>query len=75
MRRKAVFFASVDTGHWVFTSVGETRSKAISGVMAAWKSHKSATGATMDNSEVRESIDVLEMEFGVGYRDGMLCAS
>jgi hypothetical protein len=65
--------ASLDTRNFSFEAYGTSEDAAIATLKHGWEIHARATGADMTWAELDEggSVDTLEIELGVPYRDGI----
>lgn len=62
--------ARLDTRHFEFLALGNTRGEALTAMQCAWYDHKRQTGATYTWGDICEDVEVIAIEPGVALRDG-----
>lgn len=66
-----MYYASLDTGYFSFSAIGHTEMQARAAVRRAWTKHRSQTGAQWTWADLEDGCNVLPMQVGAGYREGL----
>jgi len=70
MHPNPFYLAVLETPHFTFQCVAESEHQAHDRMSAAWNTHRRQTGATATWAEMRDDMNITEIEIGQVYRDG-----
>lgn len=66
-----VHLATLETTNFTFQAIGATEVEAVEAIRKGWNKHARRTGAVIRFDDLRDDVNVIVMQSGRAYRDGM----